>query len=86
MSGGGGPHVSDTRGRSNLGQLAGVDPRLVAGGARDGVGVRVSSSGDQMAGGERLRDAGARPHRVVAAAGPKMAGVVTGIDRVGRRS
>ena len=39
-----------------------------------------------MAGGERLRDAGARPRRVVAAAGPKMAGVVTGVDRGGRRS
>ena len=83
---GGGPHVSDTRGRSNLGQLAGVDPRLVAGGARDGGGVRFPSSGDQMAGGGRLRDAGARPRRVVAAAGPKMAGVVTGVERGGRRS
>ena len=83
---GGGPHVSDTRGRSNLGQLAGVNPRLVAGGARDGGGVRFPSSGDQMAGGGRLRDAGTRLHRVVAAAGPKMAGVVTGIDRGGRRS
>ena len=39
-----------------------------------------------MAGGGRLRDAGTRPRRVVAAAGPKMAGVVTGIDRGGRRS
>ena len=48
--------------------------------------MRVSSSGDQMAGGERLRDAGARPRRVVAAAGPKMAGVVTGVERGGRRS
>ena len=48
--------------------------------------MRVSSSGDQMAGGGRLRDAGTRPRRVVAAAGPKMAGVVTGVDRGGRRS
>ena len=48
--------------------------------------MRFPSSGDQMAGGGRLRDAGTRPRRVVAAAGPKMAGVVTGIDRGGRRS
>ena len=67
-------------------KLAGVDPRLVAGGARDGGGVRFPSSGDQMAGGGRLRDAGARPRRVMAAAGPEMAGVVTGVDLGGRRS
>ena len=48
--------------------------------------MRFPSSGDQMAGGGRLRDAGTCPRRVVAAAGPKMAGVVTGIDRGGRRS
>ena len=47
--------------------------------------MRVSSSGDQMAGGERLRDAGARPRRVVAA-GPRVAGVVGGDDLGGRRS
>ena len=48
--------------------------------------MRFPSSGDQMASGGRLRDAGTRPRRVVAAAGPKMAGVVTGIARGGRRS
>ena len=67
-------------------KLAGLGPRLVAGEARDGGGGRNSSSGDQMASGGHLRDAGARPRRVVAAAGPKMAGVVTGVDRGGRRS
>ena len=39
-----------------------------------------------MAGGGHLRDAGTRPRRVVAAAGPGMAGVITGIDLGGRRS
>ena len=39
-----------------------------------------------MAGGGRLRDAGTRPRRVMAAAGPKMAEVVTGVDLGGRRS
>ena len=39
-----------------------------------------------MAGGGRLRDAGACPRRVMAAAGPEMAGVVTGVDLGGRRS
>ena len=63
-------------------KLAGVDAGLIAGKAR----VRVSSFAVQMAGGGRLRDAGTRPRRVVAAAGPRMAGVVTGIDRGGRRS
>ena len=48
--------------------------------------MRVSSSGDQMAGGGRLRDAGARPRRVVAAAGPNMAGIVTGVNLGSDRS
>ena len=50
---------------SNPGQLARVDPRLVAGGARDGGGGRKSSSGDQMAGGGQLRDAEDPARRVV---------------------
>ena len=46
-------------------KLAGVDPRLVAGEARDGGGLRVSCSGNQMAGGDHLRDAGDPACRVV---------------------
>ena len=46
-------------------KLAGVNPGLVAGKARDGGGVRVSSSGDQMAGGGHLRDAEDPARRVV---------------------
>ena len=46
-------------------KLAGVDPGLVAGKARDGGGVRVSSSGNHLAGEGHLRDAGTRPRRVV---------------------
>ena len=69
--------MSMTQGRvkqgSNLGQLAGVDPRLVAGGARDGGGVRFPSSGDQMAGGGQLRVAGSRPHPFVQTAGAEVA-------------
>ena len=65
---------------------AGPGQRLIAGKARDGGGVWVSSSGDQMAGGGRLRDAGARPRRVVAAAGPNMAGIVTGVNLGSDRS
>ena len=61
--------MSVSQGKVKLGstrvKLAGVDPGLVAGKARDGGGVRVSSSGDQMAGGGHLRDAGTRPRRVV---------------------
>ena len=64
-----GPHVSET-GEVKLGltrvKLAGVDPGLVAGRARDGGEVRVSSSGDQIDGGGRLRGAGACARRVVA--------------------
>ena len=66
-------------------KLAGVDPGLVAGKARDGGGVRVSSSGDQMAGGGHLSDAGTRPRRVVWVVSPGVAGVVAGVDLGGRR-
>ena len=78
-----------TQGESNWGQtrvkLTGVDPRLVAGRARDGEGVRVSSSGDQMAGGGHLSDASTRSRRVVWVVGPGVAGVVAGVDLGGRR-
>ena len=65
-------------------KLAGVDLGLVAGKARDGGGVRVSSSSDQMAGGGHLRDADTRPRRVVAVVGPGVAGVVACVDLGGR--
>ena len=69
--------MSVALGESNWGQtrvkLAGVDPRLVAGKARDGGGARDSSSSDQMAGGGHLRDGEARPRRVVHAAAAPVA-------------
>ena len=40
--------------------------------------MRVSSSGDQMAGGGHLRDAGTRPRRVVAVGGAGVDGNVVG--------
>ena len=43
-------------------KLAGVDPRLVAGKARDGGERRDSPSDDQKSGGGALRDAQARAH------------------------
>ena len=43
-------------------KLAGVDPRLVAGEARDGGERRDSPSDDQKSGGGALRDAQARAH------------------------
>ena len=67
--------MSLSQGESNRGQtrvkLAGVDPRLVAGKARDGGERRDSPSDDQKSGGGALRDAQARAHltRLVAAAG-----------------
>ena len=55
-----------SQGESNWGQtrvkLAGVDPRLVAGEARDGGERRDSPSDDQKSGGGALRDAQARAH------------------------
>ena len=63
-----GPHVSELgefKLESTRVKLTGVDPGLVAGKARDGGGVRVSSCGDQMAGEGHLSDAGTRPRRVV---------------------
>ena len=63
-----------------------TDRRLDAGEASRGGEPRVCVSGDQTAGGGHLRDADARPHRVVVAAGPGVAGVVAGDDLGGRRS
>ena len=55
-----------SQGESNWGQtrvkLAGVDPRLVAGEARDGGERRDSPSDDQKSGGGALRDAQTRAH------------------------
>ena len=76
--------MSLTQAGSNWGQpgskLAGVDPGLIAGKARDGGEVRVSSSGDQMGGGGHLRAAGDEPRPVVAAVGLGVAGNGTGDD------
>ena len=84
-----GPHVSESgkikQGSTRV-KLARVDPGIVAGKARDSGGVRVSSSGDQMAGGGHLSDAGTRPRRVVWVVGPRVAGVVAGVDLGGGRS
>ena len=84
-----GPHVSDSGGvklGSNRVKRGPTRRRLNAGEARRGGGLRDSSSDDQMAGGGHLRDAGTRPRRVVAAVGPGMAGVITGVDLGGRWS
>ena len=68
--------MSMTQGRvkqgSNPGQLAGVDPRLIAGEARDGGGIRVSSHGDQIEGRGHLRNEETRPHRMVRAGGARV--------------
>ena len=78
-----GPHVSES-GEFKLGstrvKLARVDPGLVAGKARDSGGVRVSSSGDRLAGGGHLRDVGTRPRRVVWVVGPGVAGVIVDVE------
>ena len=58
------------QGGQTPGQLAGVDPRLVAGEARDGGGLRVYCSGNQMDGGDHLRDAGDPVRRVVQSVTP----------------
>ena len=71
---------------SNPGQLAGVDPRLVAGGARDGGGVRVSSSGDQMAGGGHLRNAQARAHLTGQTGEARAAVILAGVELSGCRT
>ena len=60
--------------------------RRVAGEARDGGGIRNSSSGDQIDGGGRLRGAGACARRVVAVGDAGMAENVTGDDLGGRGS
>ena len=60
--------------------------RRVAGEARDGGGIRNSSSGDQIDGGERLRGAGACARPVVAVGDVGVAGDVAGDDLGGRRS
>ena len=50
------------QGGQTPGQLAGVDPRLVASKTRDGRGARNRSSSDQMTGGGHLRIAQALAH------------------------
>ena len=84
-----GPHVSES-GEFKLGstrvKLAGVDPGLVAGRARDGGGVRVLHSGDQKDDGDHLRDAGSEPRRVVAVGGAAVAENIAGVDLGGGRS
>ena len=61
--------MSMTQGRvkqgSNPGQLAGVYPRLVAGEARDGGGIRVSSHSDRIEGRGHLQNEKTRPHPMV---------------------
>ena len=83
------------QGGQTPGQLAGVDPRLVAGGARDGGGGRKSSSGDQNSGSDHLRVAGAQPHPSRQAGGAEVerarrnrargGGRSSGLVRVGAR-
>ena len=57
-----GPYVREREGGQTRVKLAGVDPRLVAGEARDGGERRDSPSDDQKSGGGALRDAQARAH------------------------
>ena len=71
---------------SNPGQLAGVDPRLIAGGAREDGGRRVRSPGAQTSGGGHPRGAGALPHPVQQAAAARVARVECGVDLSGGRS
>ena len=58
----------------------------MAGDNRDGGAARKCSSGDQMGGGEALRDAGARPRLVQQAAAARVAGVERGVGLGGGRS
>ena len=79
-----------TQGEVKQGQPGSNSPELTRGsspaGPETAEGLGIPPSGDQMAGGGHLRDAGTRPRRVVAAVGPGMAGVITGVDLGGRRS
>ena len=74
------------RGGSNPGQLAGVDPRLVAGEARDGGERRDSPSDDQKSGGGALRDAQTRAHLTGRTGEAKVAGGDGNRDDGGGRS
>ena len=74
------------RGGSNPGQLAGVDPRLVAGEARDGGERRDSPSDDQKSGGGALRDAQTRAHLIGPTGEARVAGGDGSHDDGGGRS
>jgi len=72
--------------RSTPGRRGQTHRQLDAGEASCGGEPRVFVSGDQTAGRGHLCDADARPHRVVVAVGPRVAGVIAGDDLGGRRS
>ena len=81
-----GPYVSEREGGQTRVKLAGVDPRLVAGEARDGGERRDSPSDDQKSGGGALRDAQAREHRIVASVRAGEVGLGDSGERGGGRS
>ena len=76
-----GPYVREREGGQTRVKLAGVDPRLVAGEARDGGERRDSPSDDQKSDGGALRDAQTRAHLI----GPTGDAGVAGVRRSGAR-
>ena len=69
-----------------MGQTWSTRRRLDAGDDRRGGGARVCVSGDQIDGGEQLRDAGSAPRRLVEKVELGEAGNDAGDDLGGRRS